>query len=305
VRGLEISRTHWHDVVAPAVATRFPSVLPRIAFGLVGEGSECFGFDDDLSRDHDFDPSPCLWLSASDFASHGESLGALVKSLPPPDRAALITAEGSGRRGVHEIGTFYRRFLGLARAPRTIEEWRAMPEAGLFASTNGEIFEDPAGGFSAVRTGLLAFYPEDLRLAKLARCLHTAGQSGQYNLERSVARGELVAVALEIAEFVDAAIAITFLLARRFRPYSKWAHRALGILPLPGPRLHALLADLVASSFGPERGLALVEETSNLLASSLRAQDLSASPSSFLVDHARAVAGRVVDPHLRRMAGAA
>lgn len=305
MKGLELSRAHWDAVVAPAVAARLPALLPRLAAGLVGEGSECFGFDDDLSRDHDFDPSPCLWLSASDFATHGESLYALLGSLPPPPRSPLVTPDGGGRRGVHQTGAFYRRFLGLPRAPRTLEEWRAAPEAGLAAATNGEVFADPLAEFTAVRDDLLAFYPEDLRLARLARHLHAAGQSGQYNWARCLRRSEGVAAALALAEFVDATLAVAFLLARRYRPFSKWAHRALGDLPRPGPRLHALLAELVeASRAAPARGPRLVEEISALLADSLRAEGLSSTPSDFLVDHAREVAGRVSDPLLRRRAGA-
>ena len=304
MKGLELSRAHWRDVVAPAVATRLPSLLPRIAAGLVGEGSECFGFDDEVSRDHDFDPSPCLWLSASDFSEHGESLAALVASLPPPPRSELVTPGGRGRRGVHEAGAFYRRFLGFPRAPRTLDEWRATPEAGLAAATNGEVFADPPGELSAIRRELLAFYPEDLRLAKLARRLGAAGQSGQYNLARSLARGERVAAALELAEFVDAVLASAFLLARRYRPFSKWAHRALAALPFPGPRLHALLDDLVCAA-PREIARDLVEDASSLLAAERRAHGLSDAGGSFLVDHARAVAGRVEDPLLRRLAGPA
>ncbi|MFN7988108.1 MAG: DUF4037 domain-containing protein [Thermoanaerobaculia bacterium] len=306
MKGLGLARAHWDGVVAPAVAARFPALLPRIAAGLVGEGSECFGFDDEISRDHDFDPSPCLWLSRSDFAEHGRSLAALVGSLPPPPRSPLVTPEGRGRRGVHESGAFYRRFLGLARAPETVDEWRAVPEAGLAAATNGELFADPAGEFTSVRAALLDFYPEELRLAKLARRLHAAGQSGQYNWPRCLRRGEGVAAMLAVAGFVDAVLAAAFLLARRFRPFPKWAHRALGQLPAPGPRLHGLLSELVASSAAaPAHGLDLAEEISALLAGSLRALGLSSAPSDFLVDHAREVAGRVADPVLRRLAGAA
>lgn len=300
MKGLELARAHWDAVVAPAVAARLPELLPRLAAGLVGEGSECFGFDDDLSRDHDFDPAPCLWLSAANFASDGEFLAALVESLPPPSRSPLVTREGQGRRGVHEIGSFYRRFLGLPRAPRTLDEWRAASEAGLAAATNGKVFADPLAGFTAVRDDLLAFYPDDLRLARLARHLHAAGQSGQYNWDRCRRRGEDVAAALALAEFVDAVIAVAFLLARRYRPFPKWAHRALGNLPHPGPRLHGLLAGLVAApSRAPAQVLGLVEEIATLLADSLRAEGLSSTPSDFLVDHARAVGGRVSEPLLR------
>ncbi|MRR11580.1 DUF4037 domain-containing protein [bacterium] len=298
VRGLGISRSYWHEIVAPAIAARFPSVLPRIASGLVGEGSECFGFDDDLSLDHDFDPSPCLWLSGSDFASHGDSLAALLESLPPPARSPLLTPEGRGRRGVHEIGTFYRRFLGLPRAPRALAEWRAAPEAGLAAATNGELFVDPLGEFTSIRDDLLAFYPEDLRLARLARRLHAAGQSGQYNRERSLRRGEAVAASLALAGFVDGALAIAFLLARRFRPFSKWAHHALGALAPPGPALHGLLAELVAAPSAQAAGV--IEEIALLLVGELRSQGLTQVRGAFLVDHARPVASRIADPLLRR-----
>lgn len=302
MRGLEISRPYWHDIVAPAVATRFPSVLSRIAFGLVGEGSECFGFDDDLSRDHDFDPSPCLWLSASDFASYGDSLVALLESLPPPPRSPRLTPEGRGRRGVHETGAFYRRFLGLPRAPRTLDEWRAAPESGLAAATNGEVFVDALGEFSSIRVELLAFLPEDLRLARLARRLHAAGQSGQYNWERSLRRGETVAASLALAGFLDAALAIAFLLGRRFRPFPKWAHRALGALAPPGPALHGLLAELVTAS--SSRAADVIEEVSALLAGELCSQGLTEVRGSFLVDHAGPVASRITDPFLRRAGGA-
>jgi hypothetical protein len=163
----------------------------------------------------------------------------------------------------------------------------------------------PAAGFTAVRDALLAFYPDDLRLERLARRLHAAGQSGQYNWNRCRRRGEVVAASLALAEFVDAALAVVFLLARRYRPFPKWAHRALGDLPQPGPRLHALLAELVAApSSSPALVLGLVEEIAALLADSLRAEGLSSTPSDFLVDHAREVGGLVSDPLLRRRTAA-
>ena len=65
MKGLELSRSFYEGAGAPMLQERFPELLGRIAVGLAGEGSECFGFDDELSADHDFEPAFCLWQNFS------------------------------------------------------------------------------------------------------------------------------------------------------------------------------------------------------------------------------------------------
>ena len=56
MRGLELSRRFYEEFGREMVRKEFPEYEERIAAGLVGQGSECFGYDDEVSRDHDFGP---------------------------------------------------------------------------------------------------------------------------------------------------------------------------------------------------------------------------------------------------------
>ena len=57
-------------------------MLIELQWGLQGEGSECLGFDDCYSTDHDFGPGFCLWLTKSDYDEIGQKLQADYDSLP-------------------------------------------------------------------------------------------------------------------------------------------------------------------------------------------------------------------------------
>ena len=48
------SRRFYEKRVAPMISSKFSEYESRIAVGIAGEGSDCFGYDDLISRDHDF-----------------------------------------------------------------------------------------------------------------------------------------------------------------------------------------------------------------------------------------------------------
>jgi Domain of unknown function (DUF4037) len=214
---------------------------------------------------------------------------------------------GSGRTGVFEISTFYKRFIGFDRVPETLREWRMIPETHLAAATNGKVFTDPLGEFTVFRNKLKALYPEDIRLKKIASRCMTMAQSGQYNYMRCVKRGEFVAAQQAEAQFIDHTISMIFLLNKAFKPFYKWMHRAMQKLPILGETIFNLLSDM-ARAHERVSGTGVYKEKSRLLEdickriiTELRMMELSGSHSEFLLDHGPMVQNRIEDPQIRAL----
>lgn len=271
ISGLKLARAFWTQVGKPMIAAKYPQYVARIAVGLVGHGSECYGFDDAYSQDHDFGPRFCLWLSDEDYAVIGEQLQTDYDALPrdfsidaqghavfSTNTSAIATdhgtpspitprAQGANRRdGVFRIGDFFESLTGYRTAPAQTSphEWLMLDEATLAAATNGEVFADPTGQFSKTRQGFKDM-PDDVRLALISKRLGMIAQAGQYNLPRSLKRGDGAAAWLSIHEFVNAASSLVFLInvpmVAGYLPYYKWQFAALRKL---SKSMFALLPDV-------------------------------------------------------------
>lgn len=310
MKGLELSRLYYEECGRPMLEQHFPHYAGHIAAGLVGMGSECLGFDDEISQDHDWGSGFCLWLNRQVYEAIGNDLQMELARLPKAFAGFNARQEshwGGGRTGVFEIGQFYRQFIGFNHVPADWREWRVIPEANLAIATNGEIFTDPAGEFTAFRESLQQFYPEDIRLKKIAcRCMIMA-QSGQYNFMRCIRRSELVAAQYAEAEFINTAISMVFLLNKQYKPFYKWMHRSLRTLPVLGSAIYDLCSDLAtAHTVEPvrkiyERKAGLMETICQHIIKELRCQGLTDSGSDFLLDHGPLVQSKIQDPAIKIM----
>ena len=57
---MELSQSFYEFCKEQLFAGGLEELRGYAAAGLAGEGSECFGYDDDISQDHDFGPDFCL-----------------------------------------------------------------------------------------------------------------------------------------------------------------------------------------------------------------------------------------------------
>lgn len=301
MKGLEIAEKYFWKYGAPMIEQKFKDYQTRIAAGLVGDGSECYGFDDEISRDHDWGPGFCLWLNKPDYDAIGAKLEGELSKIPADFEgigAREVSEWGKGRVGAFEIGTFYKRFMGFDHVPASIREWRVIPESNLAAATNGKVFTDPLGEFTSFREGLQSFYPEDVRLKKIASRCMTMAQLGQYNFMRSIRRGEFVAAQYAEAQFCAHAVSMVFLLNRQYTPFYKWGHRAMKGLTVLGDVTYQLLLG-IATNHEPEKKSQLIEETCSNIIGELRREGISDSPSDFLLDHGPIVHSKIQDQLLR------
>ena len=62
MKGLELARKYYEEYGIPMLENEFPETRKYLAVGLVGSGSECLGYDDKISQDHDFEPGFCIFL---------------------------------------------------------------------------------------------------------------------------------------------------------------------------------------------------------------------------------------------------
>ena len=277
ISGLELSKCYYETYGKAMLKEQFPEYADRVAAGLVGHGSECLGFDDMWSKDHDFGPGFCLWLTEKDYEKVGQKMQEAYEALPKAFMgypARNTSKRGGGRVGVLSIPEFYEEFTGNGA-------WSEMEDEKLAMAVNGEMFDDPLGEFSAIREQLQNGMPFAVWKRRLANAVALTAQAGQYNYGRCKKRNDIVAANLALDEFVREGMRIAYLLNRRYMPYYKWAWRGLENLE----RLSELkpLFEQVLSSEGERESV--VEEICARLLEELKRQNLTYGEETFLELH--------------------
>jgi len=231
VSGLELCRQYYEAYGIKMIAEKFPAYENKIAVGLVGQGSDCFGYDDELSHDHDFGPRFMMWLTKETYDEIGEALQKAYEELPATFLGITrnMTLRGKEREGVFIIDSFYEELLGVSEklGINKTAFWTAVPEYSLAAATNGEVFRDEEGIFTNIRKQLLSYYTKAVWYRRIAQESALFSQTGEYNMSRMWNRGQYVAAQLAKADCVKHAMKLWYLLQRTYAPHDKWLFKGI------------------------------------------------------------------------------
>ena len=307
MKGLELSRAYFESHGLPMLKEQFSEVMPFLSAGLVGSGSEVLGYDDEISEDHDFEPGFCLLLPREDIIDRRTAflLERAYAKLPKEFMGyhrSMIGPVGGARHGVLRMDEFFREKIGSTDGILSIGQWLSLPEQTLAEVTGGEVFFDGLGEVTKIRERL-KYYPEDIRLKKLAGELLIMAQSGQYNYQRCLKHGEKGAAQLAAIEFAKSTMHTVFLLNRVYEPYYKWSFRAMRELPVLSLEAE-LLEYLITTDNEEEMAEAKYDVIEGIAADVIDVlieQGLTKAICGDLEKHAYSVNDQIQDPEIRNL----
>ena len=258
MQGLELSRRFYLEAVRPILERDYPDF--SYAAALVGYGSDVLGFDDEMSRDHEWGPRVQLFVR--DALHSDEIEGRLARALPTTfagfsTHFGPTEEEGTMRLAPIEAGRIAHRVQVLVLreylqerigvdplAGLTERDWLLTPAQRLLELTAGEVFTDPIGDLTRVRE-LLAFYPHDVWLYVMAGYWQQISEYEHF-VGRTGSRGDDLGSRVITAALVRDLMHLALLQEGRYPPYAKWLGTAYAELDRPEQR--ALEAALSARS---------------------------------------------------------
>lgn len=265
---IDISRTFFHEIVLPILQEHFPHETAQTAFGVFGYGSEALRLDDELSRDHHWGLRIDALMPEEVFRQRrGEMMRVLSSQLPTSYLGQSLREGHLAGAGLapDSLPAFLLRTVGIDRAPVTAEEWLAIPEEDIIHVVNGEVWHDPAGTFSALRAHFAAYYPEPVRLRRIAHWCRFYSGMGTYALKRAILRDNDYYATTRFSNAIRLGVQLAFLLDRRYFPYDKWLMAHFARLPRMYKRMGGLVEEAVRLATGWERKLAILDQMSDVL----------------------------------------
>ncbi|MCO6453270.1 MAG: DUF4037 domain-containing protein [Caldilineales bacterium] len=265
---IDVSRDFFFEVLKPILESEYPVETSQTAFGVFGYGSEVLRLDDTYSSDHHWG----LRINAlmPDYlyrGHHDEILATVERKLPKSFRGHSLREGLSGGAGLSLVSLegYLSRTIGIAEPPETFEQWLSIPEEDIVHVINGEIWLDEAGCFSAIRKAFLGYYPEPVRLRRIAHwCRYFSGM-GAYALKRALLRDNTYYANITFTRALRLGVQLAFMLDKTYCPYDKWTMAFFVRLPRMAGRLQRIVEEAVELTTPWERKLELINAMADAL----------------------------------------
>jgi hypothetical protein len=220
--GAGLARGFHDEVVAPLLRRELPGV-PLVA-GRFGAGSDVLGFDDEVSRDHDWGLRLTVLVPQDAVGPVGDLLD---RELPPAWAGHPVrfpTTWDPAQRHRVEVDTpdgFVRTRLGVGAAQEpTTADWLSFTGQAVLELLAGPVFCDDEGRWAALRDRF-AWYPDDVWRHLVASAWQQLEQELPF-VGRTGARGDDLGSRLITARLAGVAVQLGLLLDRVWAPYAKW-----------------------------------------------------------------------------------
>jgi len=216
MQGIELCKRFHFECIEPLLATHFPDL--RYTSALIGPGSEVFGYDTEMSTDHDWGPRVVLFLEAKDmYCVNGIRQVLQINcsqqfyGYPVDLNQTVITS----------LAQFIESKLAtdLEKGPELLD-WLTFPSQILAEIVGGEVFRDDKGRLTAVRKQL-QYYPHDIWLYTIASVWNRIGQEEHLVLRAGYVGDELGSSIIG-SRIIRDIMNLCFLMERQYAPYPKW-----------------------------------------------------------------------------------
>lgn len=265
---IDVSRGFFLEVLKPILERNFPAATAQTTFGVFGYGSEVLRLDDEHSADHHWGIRVNALMPEALFAKQGAAILQVVeREMPAAYRGHNLRDGYSGGKGLSltSLEGYLQRTIGLTRPPETYEEWLSVPEEDITHIINGEIWQDDSGRFTAIRTAFLSYYPEPVRLRRIAHwCRYFSGM-GAYALKRALLRYNEWYATVAFARAIRLGVQLAFLLDKQYFPYDKWIMAFFARLPRLYYPLAPVVGEAVSLATPWARKLELLNEMADIL----------------------------------------
>ena len=265
---IDISREFFETIVKPILKEHFPKETAQTAFGVFGYGSEVLRLDDAYSRDHHWGLRIDAIMPDAIFESQRKNImETLAANLPESYQGHSLREGHVAGAGLapESLPKFLGRTIGLTHAPKNDAEWLSIPEEDIIHVVNGEIWYDPLGEFTSIRNVFAAYYPEPVRLRRIAHwCRYFSGM-GTYALKRAILRNNEFYAQTRFSNAIRLGVQLAFLLDKQYFPYDKWIMTFFERLPRMYERMGSLVHEAVRLATPWERKLSLLDQMADVI----------------------------------------